>query len=55
MQGKPIYAETTIQSELATLWKYSQAPELHERGDLPFTRITYLPKAGDDEPKRFTY
>lgn len=30
-------------------------PELHERWDLRFTRILYLPKRGESEPQRFRY
>ncbi|MBE3009060.1 hypothetical protein IL992_07620 [Microbispora sp. NEAU-D428] len=36
------------------LWKLTQRPELHQRWDLRFTEIDYLPRA-DDGPQRFRY
>jgi len=50
-----IYVETTIRAPLAELWRRTQTPELHERWDLRFTNIDYLPKATADEPQRFRY
>jgi|SRR4249920_753986 len=37
------------------LWAHTQTPALHERWDLRFSRIDYLPKAHDSEPQRFRY
>ena len=37
------------------IWRYTQDPDLHERWDLRFTRIKYLPKDSQDEPQRFRY
>ena len=50
---KPIFVETTIQAPLEQVWDYTQRPDLHERWDLRFTNITYLPKEGDIQ--HFTY
>src|SRR5262245_61546978 len=37
------------------LWRHTQAPELHERWDLRFSRIEYLPKQSETEAQRFRY
>jgi len=50
-----IYVEITIQVPMDALWKHTQTPELHERWDLRFTRIRYLPKKTESEPQRFLY
>lgn len=48
-------AESLIRTDLETVWRYSQTPELHQRWDLRFTDIRYLPKGGVEEPQRFRY
>ncbi|MGX4585575.1 DoxX-like family protein [Paenibacillus chitinolyticus] len=55
MAAKPIYVELDIQTDMETLWKATQTPELHQQWDLRFTEITYLPRNGDREPQRFHY
>jgi uncharacterized membrane protein YphA (DoxX/SURF4 family) len=50
-----IYVETRIRGTMEELWEKTQTPELHERWDLRFTRITYLPRASEQEPQRFLY
>ncbi|MGG1662083.1 DoxX-like family protein [Brevibacillus sp. NRS-1366] len=54
-KNKPIYVESTIHTDIETLWKYTQTPELHEQWDLRFTKISYLPKKAEAEPQRFLY
>jgi DoxX-like family len=54
-KNKPIYVESTIRTDIETLWRYTQTPELHEQWDLRFTKIAYLPKKTEDEPQRFLY
>ena len=49
-----IYVEIRIRGRLETLWEHTQDPALHERWDLRFSEITYLPRAGA-EPQRFRY
>lgn len=51
----PIYVETVIRGSIEEVWRLTQTPELHERWDLRFTTITYLPRGGDGEPQRFRY
>lgn len=51
----PLYVETWIRATIDDVWSHTQTPELHERWDLRFTTITYLPKGGDDEAQRFRY
>ena len=42
--GKPIYVEIAIRAPLDELWRRTQSPDLHQRWDLRFTRIDYLPR-----------
>jgi hypothetical protein len=50
-----IYVEILIRAPMDALWAHTQTPALHERWDLRFSRIDYLPKAYDTEPQRFRY
>lgn len=49
-----IYVEIPVEVPVADVWDATQEPDQHERWDLRFTRIDYLPKE-PDEPQRFTY
>lgn len=49
-----IYVEIRIRGRLENVWEHSQDPALHERWDLRFSEITYLPRR-DNEPQRFHY
>lgn len=49
-----IYVETRVRGHLEDLWRRTQDPALHERWDLRFSRIRYLPR-DIDEPQRFQY
>lgn len=53
--GQGIYVEIGIDGELEAVWRLTQTPELHQRWDLRFSRIEYLPKADEAEPQRFLY
>lgn len=53
--GRPIYVERLINAPLDALWDATQRPDVHERWDLRFTEIRYLPRAADTEPQRFLY
>lgn len=37
------------------IWKYTQDPAIHQRWDLRFSTIAYLPRASEAEPQRFLY
>lgn len=50
-----IYVEILIKSDLDRVWQLTQQPDLHEKWDLRFTHIQYLPKADAAEPQRFLY
>jgi hypothetical protein len=50
-----IYVEARIRGPLEQLWRLTQEPSLHERWDLRFTTIEYLPRAEPAEPQRFRY
>jgi DoxX-like family len=49
-----IYVEIPICASMEELWERTQNPQLHQRWDLRFTQIEYLPRKGD-EPQRFLY
>lgn len=53
--GKPIYVEIAIRAPLDELWRRTQSPDLHQRWDLRFTRIDYLPRPDPAQPQRFLY
>ena len=50
-----IYVETVIRGSLDELWRRTQTPELHERWDLRFTDIEYLPRTDESQLQRFLY
>lgn len=50
-----LYVETRIRVELDDLWRRTQRPELHQRWDLRFGSIEYLPRESPDDPQRFRY
>lgn len=52
---RPLYVETLIHADAAELWRLTQEPGEHERWDLRFTRIEYLPQVIDDDRQRFRY
>ncbi|MFD5408530.1 hypothetical protein [Streptomyces nojiriensis] len=49
-----LYVETRIRAGMDELWERSQDPAQHQRWDLRFTSIGYLPRA-EGEPQRFRY
>jgi hypothetical protein len=50
-----IYVEILIRAPLERVWELTQKPEVHERWDLRFSSIEYLPKSSESEPQRFLY
>jgi hypothetical protein len=50
-----IYVEINIQDNLDHVWLLTQDPALHERWDLRFSRIHYLPRSSSAEPQHFLY
>lgn len=55
MRSRPIYVEVRMHVPLERIWKHTQTANLHERWDLRFTNIEYLPRAEESEPQRFRY
>ena len=55
MDSKGIYVELPIRTTLDEIWEHTQNPDLHERWDLRFTSIEYLPKTSETDPQRFLY
>ncbi|MFE7098307.1 hypothetical protein [Streptomyces erythrochromogenes] len=49
-----LYVETFVRAGMDELWERSQDPALHQRWDLRFTSIHYLPRS-EGEPQRFRY
>ncbi|MEV5959327.1 hypothetical protein AB0M11_37265 [Streptomyces sp. NPDC051987] len=49
-----LYIEAHIRADLDDLWARTQDPARHQRWDLRFTEIAYLPRA-TGEPQRFRY
>jgi hypothetical protein len=52
--AEPIYVEALVRAPIDAVWDATQLPQHHQRWDLRFTRIEYLPRA-DGEPQRFLY
>jgi hypothetical protein len=50
-----IYVEILIRAPMDALWTHTQDPGLHERWDLRFTDIEYLPRPDAAAPQRFRY
>ncbi len=50
-----IYVEIEILGPLDQVWMRTQAPELHEKWDLRFSEIRYLPRPDALLPQRFLY
>jgi hypothetical protein len=50
-----LYVETLIRADLDELWRLTQEPGQHQRWDLRFSRITYLPPTSRDREQRFWY
>ena len=56
-----LYVETRIHgpneadASLERLWQLTQTPDLHQRWDLRFSTITYLPRLNPQDPQRFEY
>ena len=55
VRSQGIYVEILIEKDMDTVWRLTQAPDLHRRWDLRFSRIEYLPKATATEPQKFLY
>ncbi len=49
-----IYVETAIKCSLDEIWERTQNPKMHEKWDLRFTEIDYLP-VSDAHLQRFLY
>jgi hypothetical protein len=50
-----IYVETCIHGPLDEVWRKTQDPGEHQKWDLRFTRIEYLPRLDLSLPQRFRY
>ncbi|WP_049867490.1 DoxX-like family protein [Paenibacillus sp. D9] len=52
---QPIYVEMRMRCGVEELWHLTQQPKLHERWDLRFTSIDFLPQSEGREGRRFRY
>jgi len=50
-----IYVEIRIRGDVDTLWRLTQEPASHQRWDLRFSEIDYLPRLTERDPQRFRY
>jgi DoxX-like family len=50
-----IYVESLMRGPIEELWQRTQDPALHQRWDLRFTDISYLPRPDTTLPERFSY
>ncbi len=55
MKSRSLYIATTIHADLDSVWEHTQKPELHERWDLRFSSIRYLPKSNPEDQQCFEY
>jgi len=55
MSGEELYIETWVDADVEDLWGATQEPDQHERWDLRFTDIDYLPRPDESEPQQFDY
>lgn len=55
MKRISLYIETKIKCDIDTLWIYTQDPAIHQKWDLRFTEIKYLPKEKPADPQKFLY
>ncbi|MHA7967517.1 DoxX-like family protein [Paenibacillus sp. CAU 1782] len=53
--GEKVYVESRINASLEKVWEYTQTPHLHERWDLRFSEISYLPKEREEDRQTFLY
>lgn len=50
-----IYVEISVRAPLERVWELTQTPDLHQRWDVRFSEIDYLPKDNDADVQRFRY
>ncbi|MGD0443753.1 MAG: DoxX-like family protein [Edaphobacter sp.] len=53
--SKGLYVELEMKAGMEHLWQLTQDPALHQRWDLRFSTIRYLPKSDDAAPQQFLY
>ena len=54
VRSQSIYVEILIHGDMESLWRKTQEPKLHQRWDLRFSEIDYLPRQ-PGEPQKFLY
>lgn len=46
-----LYVESKIKAGMDQVWRPTQEPGFHQRWDLRFTKIKYLPKLSEEDPQ----
>ena len=54
-QALGIYVESLIHAPIDRVWALTQEPAVHQRWDLRFDRIDYLPRPDPAQPQQFVY
>ena len=55
VHAESIYVEIEIQGSLERVWDLTQTPDLHQKWDIRFSEIQYLPRPDAALPQRFLY
>jgi DoxX-like family len=55
MGSRSLFIATQIHTDIDRVWDHTQTPSLHERWDLRFSTISYLPKSNPNDPQQFEY
>lgn len=50
-----VYVEILVRAPMDALWTHTQTPSLHEKWDLRFSQIDYLPRSHETDPQQFRY
>lgn len=50
-----LYVELPMRTGMERLWQLTQDPALHQRWDLRFSTIRYLPRSNEKAPQQFLY
>jgi hypothetical protein len=54
-QSKTIFVQIEIRGSIDRIWELTQTPESHQKWDLRFTDIQYLPRPDPQQPQQFLY
>jgi len=55
IRREPVYVETVIATDMERLWEATQTPAHHQKWDLRFSSIDYVPRRDGERVQRFRY